>query len=169
MTNQVIALRGGWQAIVSPSEKDGENDITIRNTTNGVDRWFNITTKNSQHGAPLVIQEPSLSIPGRECGLDTDQNIVGAVVLGNDGDEIQRYSWSNLHFKGIPFHISDDGELFVEGESKGYMQFSLWPDKNRMKGVVAVFNQQRPLRKPFIVEMELQASMLFKYLIDRQE
>ncbi len=131
-----ISLRGGWEAEIV--ESDGGNDIVISNpTSDGGKKFFEITSVGDPYGAPRVVQEPALGIPARDAGIDIDGNLVGFIVV-RDGQVVERASLSNLvYMKSSTVDVTIDGELLINGESKGYIHMVFSPDKNRLIGLVA--------------------------------
>jgi hypothetical protein len=151
----IIPGRGGWEMVVKKG-KDG-CDFIYRNPVNEAKdkfKFFVFDTTGNPYGAGMVVQEPTLGVPCKNCGVDVEGTIVGALVLGDDGKVKERFSWSNLVFvKKGEFSINADGELKVNGEQKGYLQALFLPDKNRLKGYVGVFGGKKP-EKVKILEME---------------
>jgi hypothetical protein len=148
-----IRLRKGWEAKIVNS---GEGtDIILRNPTDDGEgrKFFEITTVGDPYGAPRVVQEPSLGIPARDAGIDVDGNLVGFVVV-RDGEIVERASLSNLvYMKESTVRVSEDGELFINDESKGYIQLIFNPDKNRLIGLVAFIGADKPDQVK-VLEME---------------
>jgi hypothetical protein len=149
-----IPGRGGWELVVTTCD-GGEFDITHRNPVgDGRMKFFAYTTVGNKYGAGMMEQEPSLGVPCRDCGVDTDGAIVGALVRDEDGKIRERFSWSNLVFaqKGT-FSIGPDGALTVNGAPKGFLQAVFLPDKNRLRGYVGVFSPTKPAQV-MVLEME---------------
>lgn len=149
----IVELRGGWKARIFGTE-DG-TDIRLFNPTDeGGEKFFAVTTRGNPYGAPMVVQEPTLGVPCRNCGVGVDGNIVGALVLNEDGEIVERFSWSNLVFmKDGEFEIDSDGLLTVNGDFEGYLVAVFLPDKNRMQGYIGVFGPNKP-ESIKILEME---------------
>lgn len=149
-----IPGRGGWK-IKSTKTKEGFDTELFNPTSDGKGkRWFSINTKDNPYGAPIVIQEPTLGILCKDVGVDIEDTVVGALVIGNSGKIEERFSWSNIVFmKKLKFSITKKGELIINGKSKGFLSLLFLPDKNRMKGYVGVFTSKKP-EKVKILEME---------------
>lgn len=156
----IITGRGGWKYKVT--RFDFRHDIKIFNPTEDKqEKFFNIDTAGNPYGAPKCFQEPSLGVSFKEAGVKVDRKIVevdgkivGALVLGVDGKIEERFSWSNVVFvNGGDFDISLEGELIVNGESKGYLRALFLPDKNRFEGYVGIFSLEK-VEKVKILEME---------------
>jgi hypothetical protein len=148
----VLPGRGEWEIVLTKRE-DGL-DLTHRNPTKGGCKFFTYDTSGNPYGAGMIVQEPTLGVPCRKCGVDVDGTIVGALVLGEDGKIRERFSWSNLVFmKKGAFSIGADGAFTVNGVTKGYLVAIFLPDKNRLEGYVGVFGSTKP-EKVKIIEME---------------
>jgi hypothetical protein len=149
----VIPGRGGWEMVVKRCE-DGF-DFTHRNPVEeGKYKLFVYNTSGNPYGAGMIVQEPTLGVACRNCGVDVDGAIIGALVLGEDGKIRERFSWSNLVFmKKGEFSISGEGELKVNGEAKGCLRAIFLADKNRIKGYVGIFGPAKP-EKVKVLEME---------------
>ncbi len=150
----VIPGRGGWEMEIIACEGGGF-DLVHRNPVgDGKMKFFAYTTVGNKYGAGMMEQEPSLGVPCRDCGVDVDGTIVGALVRGEDGKVRERFSWSNLVFaqKGT-FSIDADGSLTVNGTRKGFLQAVFLPDKNRLRGYVGVFSPTKPVQVK-VLEME---------------
>ncbi|OGL65617.1 hypothetical protein A3B21_03070 [Candidatus Uhrbacteria bacterium RIFCSPLOWO2_01_FULL_47_24] len=149
--------RGGWMMRVTVC--DTGYDFTHRNPTDqGQSKFFNYTTVGNPYGAGKIKQEPSLGVQCRNCGVEVDGAIVGAIVLNDEGKVTARFSWSNLTFPPDPskakvFSISAAGELTVAGVSHGYVAAVFLADKNRLTGYVGVFKPVKPATVK-VVEME---------------
>lgn len=111
--------------------------------------FFEVSSVGNLYGAPVIVQEPTLKVPCCKAGVDIAGDIIGAIVLNEEGRVVERYSWSNLvYMQGKKFEITFGGQLFVgEGEaaiSKGYLQILALVDKNRIVGYVGVFGPRKP-------------------------
>lgn len=152
---EIVQGRGGWLYKLTGTATGA--DIRIYNPAGGggKEKFFAIETTLNPYGAPMVIQEPSLSVPCNTInGVEVGGKIIGALVVGQNGEIAERFSWSNLVFiKGGIFTITVEGELFVNGASKGYLRLLFLADKNRMQGFVGVFVPQKP-EKVVVKEME---------------
>lgn len=138
MGKKTLKLREGWTAdIIIFNKKTGEHDISIYNTDpeTGIKKFFEASTMNSLNGAPYFDQEPDLKIPVTV--NDASYDVVGAVVLDENSIVTDRFSWSNLQFVQKKYFSIRDGQVIVDGESKGYIHTLVLPDKNRMRGYVA--------------------------------
>lgn len=155
----ITKLRRGWELEIIEGE-DGA-DAIIRNPDNGGgNKFFEVTTVDDPYGAPRVIQEPSLGIPARDAGLDTDGNLVGFIVV-QDGKVVERASLSNLtYMKGSSVTVGGEGEVFIGGEFKGYIQLVFNPDKNRLIGLVAFVGADKKFETVPVIEMEDAALLL---------
>lgn len=146
--------RGGWMMRVTAC--DTGFDFTHRNPTEeGRSKFFEYSTAGNSYGAGKIVQEPSLGVACRQCGVEMDGAIVGAIVLGVDDKVVGRFSWSNIVFaKGQTFSISAEGELVVNGASQGFLHALFLPDKNRLDGYVGVFKTTKPTEAVKVLEME---------------
>jgi hypothetical protein len=146
--------RGGWEWKFTACEGGGF-DVTHRNPAgDGRYKFFAYSTAGNKYGAGMTEQEPSLGVPCRDCGVDIDGAVVGALVRGEDGKIRERFSWSNLVFmQGGTFLIGPDGAFAVNGTLKGYLQAVFLPDKNRIRGYVGVFGPAKP-EQVKVLEME---------------
>jgi hypothetical protein len=153
--SEIILGRGGWCCEISGSDKGA--DIRIYNPVGdgNKEKFFAVDTTGNPYGAPMVIQEPTLGVPCNTVnGVEVGGNIVGALVVSEDGKIAERFSWSNLVFiKRIDFSITAEGELIVNGASKGYLRLLFLADKNRIQGFVGVFVPKKP-EKVIVKEME---------------
>jgi hypothetical protein len=158
--SDTIKLRGGWQATIIRG--DNGADIVINNPVGGDSdgkKFFEITSVGDPYGAPRVIQEPTLGIPARDGGIDIDGNLVGFIIV-QDGKVVERASLSNLaYMKNSTVVLGDDGEVFINSESKGYVNLVFNPDKNRLIGLVAFVGPEKP-HKVRVLEMEEAALLL---------
>lgn len=154
----IVSLRKGWRLKITYRGEDGfdatlENPHIVAGEESGL-KFYAVDTTGHPYGAPMVVQEPTLGIPLRDCGVDVDGTVVGAIVRDAEGTVTSRFSWSNLVFvKQQTFSISPDGKLVVDGVSQGYLYGLFLPDKNRMRGYVGVFGPTKPEDVRF-VEME---------------
>lgn len=151
----VIPGRGGWELVVTRCESGF--DFTHRNPAGDGenDKFFAYDTTGNPYGAGKIRQEPSLGVQCRNCGVDVDGTIVGAIVLDVDGKVTARFSWSNIVFlKKQRFSINTQGELVVNGASQGFLHTVFMPDKNRMDGYVGVFKPNPPTNSVKVLEME---------------
>jgi hypothetical protein len=140
-----IQGRGGWTYRLIGTEKGA--DIRISNPSgDGGEKFFAVDTAGHPYGAPTVYQEPTLGIATKTVkGVEIDGNIVGALVLGPEGTVTERFSWSNLvYIKRKSLTITADGELVIDGHSKGFLNLLLLPDKERLNGYVGVFAPAKP-------------------------
>lgn len=152
---EVILGRGGWLHRITGTDKGADIQIYNPDAAGDGKKFFAVDTAGNPYGAPMIIQEPSLGVPCRNAGVNVDGNIVGALVVDESGKIAERFSWSNVVFmKGGSFSISSEGELTVNGETKGYLSIAFLADKNRIQGYVGVFVPQKPVGAPKIVEME---------------
>lgn len=145
-----ILGRGGWEMLIQKI-KTQEFDFTHQNIATGVPgkpdthKFFDYTTKNNRYGAGKIIQEPSLGVPLSRCGVNSEGRIIGALVLDDASNIKERFSWSNIVFaQSKTFGIAPNGELTVNGVSKGFLHTGFVPDKNRMDGRVGVFTPRKP-------------------------
>ncbi len=129
-------------------------DFVHLNPTEGGYKFFQYSTVDNKYGAGMIEQEPTLGVPCRNCGVDVDGTIVGALVLDEDGKICERFSWSNLVYaqKG-EFLLSNQDELKVNGKTKGFFKAIFLADKNRIKGYVGVFGSAKP-EQVKVLEME---------------
>ncbi len=125
-------------------------DVTIYNPVgDGGRKLYQVTTLGNPWGAPTIIQEPTLGIPCRDAGIDSDGNLVGVVVLNEENAVILRASWSKLAFAPKPedrvsYSVSPGGEVVIGDKSMGYIHAICLPDKNRMAGWVAFVRPNQP-------------------------
>jgi hypothetical protein len=153
-----VVGRGGWVYRLTGTEKGA--DIRISNpSADGGEKYFAVDTSKNVYGAPVVFQEPTLGIPAKNVrGVEIDGNIVGALVMTPEGTVAERFSWSNLvYIKGKTVEITPEGELLIDGKSKGLLNLLLLPDKDRLNGYVGVFAPSSPEK---IRARELQDFML---------
>lgn len=160
----VIEGRGGWRIKLKKAQegfdlihfnpiKDDENQM----------KFFRYTTEGNAYGAGMIDQEPTLGVQCVACGVDVPGLINGALVMNKEGKIVERYSWSNLVLvQNKNFIITVEGELKINGESKGFLQALFLADKNRIKGHVGVFAPEKPKEKVKVLEME---SLLLKCLM----
>ncbi len=152
-----IPGRGGWSLVVTKVNAGGELDFTHQNPDGGTGKrkFFDYTTVGNVYGAGKILQEPSLGVSCRSCGLEVDDKITGAIVLDGDGKVSGRFSWSNIVFaKKQTFSISAEGELVVNGASEGFLHAVFLADKNRLTGYVGGFKPVKPEQPVRILEME---------------
>lgn len=159
--NLKLKGRGGWVLEAIPTG-NGEHDFIITNpTAEGLLKFFSVTTVGNPYGAPMIEQEPSLRIPMRDAGIDMDGDIVGAVICDANGHVVERASLSNLFFmKGQSVEINLGGEVLIDGESKGFIQMLVNPDKNRLVGYVALVGPNPPNNDITVHELETLAVAL---------
>lgn len=151
----VVPGRGGWRIklIKTPDGFDVVHFNPIGDDENQ-QKFFRYSTIGNPYGAGMVEQEPTLGLTCRFCGVDIDGLIIGAIVMKEDKVS-DRYSWSNLVLnQKKSFRITMEGELIVDGQSKGYLQAIFVADKNRIKGFVGVFTPEKPKGKVRVLEME---------------
>lgn len=152
-----IQGRSGWEIVIEKT-KEGF-DLIHRNpeyTGPGETsyKFFEYTTVSNPYGAGMIVQEPTLGFPCRDCGVEVDGTIVGALILDSNGKIVERFSWSNLvYVKKGNFTISQDGLLEVNEEGKGYLRAIFLADKNRIRGYVGVFGPNKP-DEVKVLEME---------------
>lgn len=145
---------GGWMMRVTAVEA-GFDFTHCNSADDGRHKFFDYTTAGNPYGAGKIIQESSLGVTCRDCGMDVDGRIVGAIVLNAEGKVMARFSWSNVVFaQKKNFSISHDGELVVDGVSQGFVHAVFLPDKNRIDGYVGVFKPTRPDGQVKVLEME---------------
>lgn len=153
---EAIAIpgRGGWQIALTKVNTGGEIDLTHFNPVGDTDarQFFQYTTVGNQYGAGMMVQEPTLGISLRNCGVDRDGRLIGAVVLdehgaiksGPDGKPAP-FGWSNLVFaQHRKFAVSGQGELLIDGVSYGFLTLVFLADRKRIDGYVGVFTPLRP-------------------------
>lgn len=176
-------LRKGWRIKFTKTEDGFDVKIYNPAADNKGEMFFVVDTSNNPYGAPEVIQETTLGIPfqvtdgSKTTGVyntngelkianhnflistnpireTIEDKIVGALVIGKSGKIEERFSWTNVIFmKNLSLFISEEGELFINDKSKGFLHLLFLPDKNRMKGYVGVFTPEKSnLVK--IIEME---------------
>ena len=143
----VVPGRGGWMIKLIKTAKgfDLIHFNPIKEDENQL-KFFRYTTEGDPYGAGIVDQEPTLGIPCNTCGVDLPGLIVGALVLNDERNEIlERYSWTNLvQNQNKSFRITFEGELKVDGVSKGYLQALFLADVKRMRGYVGLFSPEKP-------------------------
>lgn len=148
-----IPGRGGWQMVITRNA-DGLDFTHCCPVPGAGVKFFEYTTCGNPYGAGMIRQEPTLGLPCRQCGVEADGQIVGAIVLDTSGKVAGRFSWSNLQYvRRLSFSIDHQGELRVNGASQGYLALLFLPDKNRMEGYVGVFVPVKP-EAVKVVEME---------------
>jgi len=144
----------GWKTKVTKKENGFDTKIYHPTEDGKCEMFFTIDTSGNPYRAPEVIQETTLGIPCKEIGINNDGNVVGALVIGVSGKIDERFSWTNVVFmKNLTFSISEEGELLIDGKSKGFLQLLFLPDKNRMKGFVGVFIPKKS-KEVKIIELE---------------
>ena len=151
----VVRGRGGWdiELIKTPEGFDLVHFNPISNDKNQL-KYFRYTTIGNPYGAGIIDQEPTLGVPCDTCGVDISGLVVGALVINEKKEIVERYSWSNLVLaQNKKFRITLGGELLIDGQSKGYLRALSLADKNRMKGFVGVFSPEKP-KEVQIMEME---------------
>lgn len=159
--NQVIFdLRGGWKLRLWLNA-EGSWEMEHFNPVSETDKrrkFFIYSTVGNPYGAGKIIQEPDLALVAPKINLP----VVGALVLDQDGNIAERYSWSNLFFmKKIAADIDENNQLYLIDENgqpifKGKLRALFLPDKNRMEGYVGIFDSvveraEGPVR---VLEME---------------
>lgn len=163
----VIPGRKGWmiKLIKTPEGFDLIHFNPVSGDENQ-QKFFRYSTISNPYGAGMIKQEPTLGVTCRSCGVNIDGLIVGAIVMREskvivdaivmrESKVSDRYSWSNLVFKQKKsFRITMEGELIIDSQSKGYLQAIFLADKNRMRGFVGVFTQEKPKEKVRVLEME---------------
>lgn len=151
-----IPGRGGWAMEVTCIKPGVEFDFKhVNSAPDGGEKFFVYNTAGNQYGAGKVFNETTLGVPCRNCGVDTDGKIVGALALDATGKVTDRISWSNIVFaKGGFFTVSADGELVVNGQPKGFLHEVFLADKNRIDGYVGVFRPTKPTGTVQVKEME---------------
>lgn len=151
-----IPGRGGWVMKVTRATGGVEFDFAhVNRVPDGGEKFFVFTTAGNQYGAGKIVQETTLGVPCRDCGLVIDGHIVGATVLDATGKVTNRFSWSNIVYgKKGTFSISAEGELVVNGQSNGYLHAVFLADKNRIVGYVGVFRPAKPTDAVQVLEME---------------
>lgn len=149
-----IPGRGGWKIEIAACEGGGFDVTHYNPADDGRKKFYIYTSVGNKFGAGKMKQEPSLGVPCRDCGVEVDGAVVGALVRGEDGKITDRFSWSNLVFaKKGTFSIGADGALTVNDAPKGFLQAVFLPDKNRLEGYVGVFAPVKPERV-VVLEME---------------
>ena len=148
-----IKGRGGWVYEITGNQEGA--DIRVHNSTSdGQKKFFEFSTHGNPYGAGTFVQEPSLRVPFADVGMNIDGFVVGALVLDSAFQIVERFSWSNLQFmQERVFNITNEGELLIDGVSKGYLTVVFMPDKNRLVGHVGVFAPEKP-QTVAIIEME---------------
>lgn len=112
-----------------------ENQHAFLESTNALDK----------NGMTTIVQEPTLGIPLRDCGVDNDGKVVGFLVTDKNCDITDRFSLSKLvYVQEHSIEISRDGKVAVDGAEIGYIGVIFLADKNRMIGYVAVTFPQKP-------------------------
>lgn len=94
--------------------------------------------ESGQYGQPLIVQEPSLSLPLPANVADKAKpgdRVVGFIVKCLDGKVVQ-LSLSNARKQKLQYELTDDGHLLFDGKRFGIHNY-FCPDRNRMKGLVA--------------------------------
>jgi hypothetical protein len=153
----VVPGRGGWQMQIIRTNVGIECDfVHINFAPYGGDKFFVYSTVVNPYGAGKVFNETTLGVPCRNCGMAVDGRVVGATVLDATDKVTDRFSWSNIVYGKNPgsFAISTDGELTVNGQSKGYLHVVFLADKNRIDGYVGVFRPVKPSGAVKVLEME---------------
>ncbi len=145
--------RGGWKIGLTRVNVGGKTDLIHFNPLDGTGkrRFFLYTTDGNPYGAGMVVQEPTLGIKLRDCGVDRDGRLVGAIVLdadgkikvGDDGKPC-RFSWSNLVYAQHKTVGAVDGQLLIDGVSYGHLALVFIADKNRIDGYVGIFKPTKP-------------------------
>jgi hypothetical protein len=145
----VIEGRGGWEMVVESGDKGADfthqNPALVDGQFVGY-KFFAYTTRGNPYGAGKIDQEPTLGVAFKDCGVNGDGKVVGAIVVDDAGEVIGRFSWSNLVFGKDPktFSVDADGALVVNGVPQGALAAAFLPDKNRLGGFVGVFTPTKP-------------------------
>ncbi len=167
-TKITVPGRGGWECILTRHprgfdfmihhpETDEDDNPTDRN------KFFIVDTIGSECGDPVIIQEPTLSVPCRNAGVDIDGRIVRAIVLDAEGKITKRLSWSKLVFiEKRGFEITPTGLLFEQNPAGtkflvGRLRALFLPGKNYLDCYVGIFGPSDPSKaqEPVkVLEME---------------
>ena len=141
----IISVKGGWELKVTMTERGLE--FKHYNPWQG-DRSkeaFYTYLNSNENGSGMMKQESTLGIPCRNCGIENDGRIIGALVTDDRCEIVDRFSLSKIvYVQEHDLGISPEGEVHIDGESKGFIGTIYLPDKNRLDGYVAVTFPQKP-------------------------
>lgn len=142
-----LSAAGGWRLHLTV---DDDNNIVFvhYNPWQGDEdqhAFLESTNKLDKNGMTTIVQEPTLGIPLRDCGVDNDGKVVGFLVTDENGDIIDRFSLSKLvYVQEHSIEIDKAGKVIVDGTEIGYIGVIFLADKNRMVGYVAVIFPGKP-------------------------
>jgi hypothetical protein len=167
-----ISLSEQWRMVLSDDNGGLRVDIYNPDPENpAIRRFFSVSTDSNKNGQPFIEQEPSLGVDlsNTENPLLDGERLVGVIVVA-DGEVKDRFSLSNLRCiqKKSFFYDTESGIFYVDGQYKGGTVCFLSPDKNRLKGLVAVISPEegslKPLKQARVLEMQDLAVLAFEHL-----
>lgn len=150
----IISVKGGWEMKVTMTENGLEfKHYNPWQGDRSKEAFYTYSNRND-NGSGMMDQEKTLGVPCRSCGIENDGRIVGALVTDNKCEIVDRFSLSKIiYVQEHDFEISPEGEVSIDGESKGFIGIIFLADKNRMDGYVCVTFPEKPSE---VTEMEME-------------
>jgi len=150
----IIPVKGGWELKATMTEKGLEfKHYNPWQGDRNKEAFYTYSNRN-ENGSGMMDQEKTLGIPCRSCGIENDGRIIGVLVTDDKCEIVDRFGLSKIvYVQEHNLEISNEGEVCIDGESKGFVGIIFLADKNRIDGYVCV---TFPEKMPGVTEIEME-------------
>ncbi len=149
----ILPVKGGWELRITAAKNGLEfKHYNPWKGDRNKEAFYTYSNRNP-NGSGMMDQEKTLGIPCRECGINNDGRIIGILVTDEVGKIVDRFSLSKIvYLQERNLNITENGEVKINEESKGFVHLLFLPDKNRLDGFVCITTPNKQEVK--IMEME---------------
>ncbi len=149
----IVPVKGGWELEITKTENGLEfKHYNPWKGDRSKEAFYTYSNRNP-NGSGMMDQEKTVGIPCRKCGIDSDGRIIGVLVTDNSEEIVDRFSLSKIiYVQERNLNITENGEVKIDEESKGFVHLLFLPDKNRLDGFVCITTPNKQEVK--IMEME---------------